>query len=182
MNIFFLDHDEQKAAQYHCDKHVIKMILESAQLLSTAHRVLDGSVIEGKTASGRKKKVYKLNDDRDTKLYSATHVNHPSAQWVRLHRNNYNWLYRLMFYLCKEYTLRYGKVHKIERDGLLHNLYVPPHALDKKDASTAITPMPQAMPDDAKCADSVQAYRNYYMLHKRRMENWKVRGTPEWYS
>lgn len=165
------------------------MILESAQLLSTAHRVLDGTLVEGKTASGRKKKVYKLNDDRDTRLYSATHVNHPSAQWARLHRNNYNWLYSLMFYLCKEYTLRYEKVHKIERDGLMQDLWFPPNALDRKTIvekgtgiGSEITPMPQAMPDDVKCNDSVQAYRNYYMVHKRRMANWKVRGTPDWYK
>lgn len=183
MNIFYLDHDEQKAAQYHCDKHVVKMILESAQLLSTAHRVLDGIVVEGKTASGRKKKVYKLDDERDTKLYSATHINHPSAQWARMYRNNYIWLYRLMFYLCKEYTLRYGKVHKIERDGMLQDLYVPPKALcDKPVYVPGITEMPQAMPDDVKCNDSVQAYRNYYMVHKRRMANWKVRGAPHWWS
>ena len=85
-----------------------------------------------------------------------------------------------MFYLCKEYTLRYGKVHKIERDGMLQDLYVPPKSLVVQSAD--ISKMPQAMPEDVKCEDSVQAYRNYYMVHKRRMANWKVRGTPEWYK
>ena len=96
MNIFYLDEDPRQCAEWMVDKHIVKMILETAQLLSTAHRVLDG--IESiDTSSGRKKKVYKLNDDRDLVLYSATHINHPSALWARQAEEQYHWLVEHLF-------------------------------------------------------------------------------------
>ena len=79
----------------HNDKHCIKMILEYAQLLSTAHRVLDGVELEGISASGRKRKFWTLGDSRDYTLYKATHINHPSAIWVRKSYENYEWLYTM---------------------------------------------------------------------------------------
>jgi tRNA U34 5-carboxymethylaminomethyl modifying enzyme MnmG/GidA len=98
------------------------MILEYAQLLSTAHRVLDGVLSTRIDFSGRKKTVYALADNRDTVLYSATHINHPSAVWVRQSAQNYMWLAELLEECCKEYTHRYDKVHKVERDGLMQAL------------------------------------------------------------
>jgi hypothetical protein len=96
MNIFYLDHDPEQAAQYHCDKHVVKMILESAQLLSTAHRVLDGVVVQGKSVSGlRNVKRWRLDNEFDSVYYSASHINHPSAVWVRASPYHYNWLHNL---------------------------------------------------------------------------------------
>ena len=83
MNIFYLSHNTQECAEMHVDKHVVKMILEYSQLLSTAHRVLDG-VEYIDNSSGRKIKRWKLNWSafEDT-LYKATHINHPSAVWCR---------------------------------------------------------------------------------------------------
>ena len=95
MNIFYLDHDVNKCAEMHNDKHVVKMILEYAQLLSTAHRVCDGTILDTFSKTGRRKKVWALADNRDTILYSATHINHPSAVWVRQSSANYGWLYQL---------------------------------------------------------------------------------------
>ena len=97
MNIFYLHPDPKKCAEMHLNKHCVKMILEYAQLLSTAHRVLDG-------------------DDyaNQYNLYKATHVNHPSAIWVRQSCYNYSWLMQLLCHLCIEYTHRYGKVHKVQ--------------------------------------------------------------------
>jgi hypothetical protein len=89
MNIFYVHPDPVICAQQHVDKHVVKMILEYAQLLSTAHRVLDGSISVGVSDKGRKKTSYKLADDRDAVLYSATHLNHPSAKWARHSLANY---------------------------------------------------------------------------------------------
>jgi len=83
MNIFYLDPDPQICAEMHNNKHCVKMILEYAQLLSTAHRVLDGVITEGVSPTGRKRKSYVLSDARENILYSATHINHPSAIWVR---------------------------------------------------------------------------------------------------
>ena len=84
MNIFYLDEDPVLAAQMHCDKHVVKMILESAQLLSTAHLLIDGD---------------ELADERG--LYKATHKNHPSSKWVRDSSENYEWLWNLFDQLLK---------------------------------------------------------------------------------
>lgn len=178
MNIFYLDRDVRLAAEYHCDKHVVKMILESAQLLSTAHRVLDGKMVIEANANGRKMKRWRLDDSRENVLYKASHVNHPSAIWVRENMEHYRWLHNLMYFLIGEYKYRYGgKYHKCE--AILQPLMDAPLNIDVGDW---VDP-PQAMPDDAKVpGDSVEAYRNYYRLHKRRMANWKIRGTPNWYK
>jgi len=102
LNIFFVDSDPVVAAQSLVDKHVVKMILESAQLLSTAHRLLDGEEFEGKTKTGRKAKRWKLHDARENVIYSATHINHPSAVWCRQSVENYNWLVDHFFALMLE--------------------------------------------------------------------------------
>ena len=113
MNIFILDEDPVKAAEYHCNKHVVKMIIEYAQLLSTAHRVIDGVEYEDKTANGRRIKRWKMvkNPNMENTLYKAAMINHPSAVWVRQSSRHYKWLYRLFMWLCVEYTYRYGKHH-----------------------------------------------------------------------
>ena len=162
----------------HVDKHCVKMILESAQLLSTAHRVLDGSQTVIKSKTNRNKKVWKLPDSElDASLYSATHVNHPSAIWVRQSTANYNWLWSLMLELCKEYTYRYGKTHKCESSGLLYNLAGCPINLP----SNGFTEPTPAMPDQYKVpGDSIQSYRNYYNGEKQRMFSWKKREQPYW--
>ena len=178
MNIFYLDRDVKLAAQYHCDKHVVKMILESAQLLSTAHRVLDGNMKVELSKNNRKVKRWVLPDTRDQILYSAGHVNHPSAVWVRKNVEHYRWLFDLTYWLIYEYKYRYdGKYHKCE--ALLPTLMDGPNNIPITDWEDP----PQAMPDDVKVTnESVEAYRNYYRVHKRRMANWKIRGAPDWYK
>jgi hypothetical protein len=188
MNIFYLDHDVKKCAEMHNDKHVVKMILEYAQLLSTAHRILDGIVEPGLSKTGRKKTVYRLPDERDSVLYGATHVHHPSAVWVRDGAFNYLWLQELLDALCKEYTYRYGKVHKVESSGLVAALRELPNNIDRSYVFTEPTP---AMPDDVKILkeihadrytlDSIASYRNYYIKNKTHLANWKNRPVPSWY-
>ena len=176
MNIFYLDKDPKVCAEMHVDKHCVKMILEYAQLLSTAHRVIDGSIVVGTSSSGRKKTSYVLNDQRDSILYSATHINHPSAIWVRQNRENYRWLFNLYCFLCHEYTYRYGKVHATDTK-LSEHLVFPPDNLVEGNF-TEPTP---AMPDHYKVAgDSVTSYKNYYLGDKTRMFSWKNRETPYW--
>ena len=179
MNIFYLDHDVRKCAEMHNDKHVVKMILEYAQLLSTAHRVLDGVELEGLSDSGRKRKFWTLGDSRDYTLYKATHINHPSAVWVRQSVQNYMWLAEMLEVLCGEYTYRYGKVHKVERDGLMQLLK---NEFPKNLPIAPFTEPTPAMPDDVKIiGDSIKSYRNYYINNKAHLANWKKRTTPEWY-
>ncbi len=96
MNLFYLDEDLDKCAQYHVDKHVVKMIVEYAQLLSTAHRMLDGIEYTDYSKNNRKIKRYRLeNPNADKVIYKACHYNHPSAVWVRENKLHYQWLYRL---------------------------------------------------------------------------------------
>lgn len=177
MNIFWLHPDPVECAKSHLDKHVVKMILEYAQLLSTAHRILDGTQLSVLTDSGRKKKVWQLPDNRDSVLYSATHANHPSAIWVRQSDKNYDWLFDMFQRLLSEYTYRYGKVHACSRLELA--LAQLPNNIPRG-PFTEPTP---AMPDHCKVAgDSIKSYRNYYILEKSRMAHWKNRPTPAWYK
>lgn len=175
MNIFYLDESPTQCAQWMVDKHVVKMILETAQLLSTAHRVLDG-VMTIDTSGPRKKKVYKLNDERDLILYSATHINHPSAVWARSSVENYNWLVDHLFALSAEYTYRYGKQHATMTK-MGYEIQSPPHSLTNWDW----TPMPSCMdPQYIIGEDPIANYRNYYRLGKASMHKWKKREAPEW--
>lgn len=175
MNIFYIDPDPTKCAEQMVDKHVVKMILETAQLLSTAHRMIDGVEYVGSTKTGRKVKRWKLDDPRkDDIIYQATHVNHPSAVWCRQSNNNYNWLYCHFEALLKEYTYRYGKQHKCTE--LAPYLRNPPKAINVG----PFTPVTPAMPDEYKADNSVDSYRNYYRIAKERMHKWTNRLPPEW--
>jgi hypothetical protein len=163
----------------HNDKHVVKMILEYAQLLSTAHRVIDGNpVLTRRTPTSRQSTSYILDDDRDDVLYRATHINHPSAIWVRKSETHYRWLFTLWIELMEEYTYRYGKHHACER--LFGYLNSPPKNIEFGNGFDQPTP---AMPDEVKVkGDSIKSYRNYYISNKAHLANWKNRQTPTWFK
>ena len=153
MNIFVLDKDVTKAAQMHCDKHVVKMILETAQVLSAVHYRY-GSVPEG--------------------IYKETHKNHPCTLWAGDSAYHYIWLYNLGMALCKEYTYRYHKVHKTQ--AVLERLSCFPSNMP----NDIDVPQPQCMPDDCKVeGDVVAAYHNYYRNHKAHMCRWTGRPVPD---
>ena len=176
MNIFYLDKDPRQCAEWMVDKHVVKMILETAQLLSTAHRVLDG-VESIDTSSGRKKKVYTLPDNRQDIFYSATHINHPSAVWARQSVENYNWLVDHLFALSDEYTYRYGKKHATMSIDRSYAIQSPPQNLTEWDW----TPMPSCMdPQYIVSDDPITNYRSYYRLGKSALHKWKNRPAPDW--
>lgn len=152
MNIFYLDNDQTLCAQYHTDKHVVKMNLEYAQLLSGAHRLLD--------------------DIQGDSIYKLTHKNHPSAIWTRTSKQNYEWLFDLWIELMKEYEYRYSKIHASAR--LIPYLINPPmNILDK-----GFTEPLQAVPDEYKSDSSISTYRLYYNKDKRHLFNWKHRDIP----
>jgi hypothetical protein len=183
LNIFYISEDPKQAAEWMVDKHVVKMILESAQLLSTAHRMLDGEMkvvekyVEGSfPARYRKVKRWTLGDARESVLYSATHINHPSAIWCRQSVENYLWLVEHFYALMAEYTHRYKKIHKCQGN-LAYMLQSPPHNLRDYDW----TPMPSAMAEEYKLGtDALTNYRNYYKIGKSRMHKWTNRQPPEW--
>ena len=176
MNIFYVDKDPAVAAQCLVDKHVVKMILESAQLLSTAHRLLDGVEIEGKSKTGRKARRWTLPDARESVMYAATHINHPSAVWCRTSVQNYDWLVDHMYALMREYTNRYGKRHKCQGD-LSYMLQSPPHNLKDWDW----TEMPSCMAEEYIISkEPLTNYRNYYRIGKLNLHKWTNRQPPEW--
>jgi hypothetical protein len=152
------------------------MILEYAQLLSTAHRVLDGKEYID-ASSGRKIKRWKLENSYEDILYKATHINHPSAIWARQSRDNYAWLWRLLDAVCKEYTYRYGKIHKVEREGLLEQLRFVPSGIKEHPSFTE--PTPAMPPEFIVKGNSIQSYKNYYNGAKRNMFAWKNRPIPD---
>lgn len=174
MNIFYISRDPKKAAEMMVDKHVVKMILETAQLLCTAHRLLDGTEYIETTEKGRKIKRWLLPDHREPILYKATHINHPSAVWVRQGNNNYNWLYAHFISLLDEYTFRYGKKHKCEflREPLIN----PPNNIP----IYYLTTPPQAMPEKYQSIDALASYREYYKYEKKHLHRWTKRSPPEW--
>jgi hypothetical protein len=186
MNMFTLSNDPIEAAQMHCDKHVVKMIVEAAQMLSTAHRMLDGvEVREARTTESgkvRSVKVWKHFDSTlDAELYQATHANHPSNLWTRQTRANYKWHYELFCALCDEYTHRYGKVHAT--DAKLRSLL---GRFPDKLHDGPLTPFPLAMMSEPQCMDAndpVGSYRRFYVTKKARFKMvWTNRPTPDWFT
>jgi hypothetical protein len=181
MNIFYLHNDPKTCAEMHNNKHTVKMIIEYAQLMSTAHRLIDGEEYTELTANGRNIKRWRLSDDRESILHKASHINHPSAIWVRQSSTNYYWLFNLWSALMKEYTYRYGKKHACER---LHNyLYFCPTNI----AEAPFTEPTPAMPDEVKVAgDSIASYRSYYINNKKHLANWQgkinSRPVPDWFQ
>jgi hypothetical protein len=177
MNIFVLDKNPTTAAEYMCDKHIVKMILESCQLLSTAHRVLDGKKVERQTKNGRRYTYYMLEDSRvDSYIYKSTMINHPCTIWTRQSTRNYDWLCKHTLALCEQYTKRYGKTHVSTQ--LAEWLFKHPPTDLKIDS---LTPFAQAMPDQYKHQDAIKAYRDYYIFEKSRFAKWKLGNIPEWY-
>lgn len=177
MNIFILDLQPQQCARDHNDRHVVKMILESCQLLSTAHRVLDGTHYIDST-SGRRIQRWRLPDTSyDSLLYQATHINHPCAVWCRSSLDHYEWLWQLTTALAQEYTFRYGRTHKCHTIGLIESLKTPPLAIPQIGWQSPAL----AMPDDCKDANCVVAYRSYYKNRKQHLASWTRRVPPAWW-
>ena len=176
MNVFYLHEDPQICAQMHADRHVVKMIVEYGQMMSTAHRVQDGKSYYDKTINNRRIRRWRLDDYREEILYKASHVNHPSNIWLRQSKENYRWLFLLWCFLIKEYQKRYGKHHKsIE---LYPYIKKPPLFILLEGWS----PPPPAMPDKFKVQNnSILSYRNFYNGSKSRFATWKT-VTPEWYT
>ena len=160
MNIFFLDENPTLSAQYHVDKHVVKMILETAQLLCSVHHVTD-----------------QVNDQvNDQVPYKLSHKNHPCAVWARQSLSNYLYLCELGLELGKEYTHRYGKKHK-SIEVVLWCILNRPNIPD-----IGFTQPAMAMPDEFKVDSVVESYRNYYMGAKINLASWKNREKPFWFG
>ena len=143
MNIFYLDKDPKLAAIYQYNKHVVKMILESAQMLYTAHH------------------CYGSAEQKANVPYKQAHLNHPSTIWARQSKSTYMWLYDHMMALGTEYYVRYGKTH-LTITKCKDFLATPPKHIQGDEWSQP----PQAMPDEYKHKDSIIAYWQYYINDK----------------
>ena len=146
MNIFALDKCPIKSAQLQHDKHVVKMVLESAQMLCSA-----------------------FDREKFDVPYKWAHYNHPCTVWSRTNQSNFGWLSLHGFALAKEYTHRYGKIHKSQAViewcmDKAKEINLPEHE---------ITPFQQCMPEEYKNQDSVQAYKDYYI-------GTKLNSNPKW--
>lgn len=162
MNIFYLDTDPRLAAQYHCDKHVVKMILESAQLLCTAVNTLAGEQVTP---------------------YKSTHVNHPCSIWVRESHANWYYTWRLMLELEKEWKFRYKheKEHKSVTALLEADIFTLVGSYLETTCVDNITTVALAMPDHCKVSsDPVECYREYYRKEKTELHKWTNRDKPSW--
>lgn len=152
MNIFILDKDIERCAHYHCDQHVVKMILESVQILCTA-----------------------LNKKGFSTPYKSTHVKHPCVLWVEESLGNFSWLSQLTLALNTEYRFRFEKDSDHKSIGVLKE--ISNHTYDDRGR----TEFAQAMPDKYKVpGDAVAAYRQFYLGEKMRFAKWTRRSVPEW--
>jgi len=159
MNLFILDEDPVACARAHCDKHVVKMILETAQLLCTAHHVLGA--------------------DLETIPYRKTHENHPCAVWVRESAGNYWWACMLALSLCREYTERYGRRHKTQD---VIEWCVGREQVVSEGSIFSPLPFVQCVPDEYKVqGDPVAAYRAYYIGEKSKIAQWNHCEPPAWW-
>lgn len=155
MNIFYLDKCPKKAAEYHCDKHVVKMILETAQIIST---------------------VYARYGAHEMRMPKPCFHNHPCTLWAGNSRQHLQWLVSLGLELNKQYMIRYGKEHKYFKlfvyFGYQSHFFVP---------DNGFTQPTLAMPDDCKTFDAVESYRLYYQKHKAHFAKWKTKK-PLWFA
>lgn len=170
MNLFLLSRSKQKSARLHCNRHVVKMILETTQLLWTGIHM--GGV-----------DVCKL----PIKAYRKTHSWHPTAIWVRESSTNWRFTVEFGLALCAEYTRRYGKRHKCEdhlvffrRFGYVEPLERRPIKNKRGSMKNGCTPFPLAMPDDCVVykRGSPHAVRSYRKYYKRKNKDWTEKGRP----
>jgi len=182
MNLFILDTDPIKAAQLQCDKHVVKMIVESGQMLSTVHRMLDGTETRRPSKSGKTMVKYWEHPDEkmENVLYKAVHINHPCTIWSRESIANYIWHYNHFVGLCDEYKYRYNKEHAT--DTLLRKILIQPPINIPEEGRT---PFKLAMKSNPECMfdDPVKSYQEFYKTKKDRFKMvWTGRDIPQWFQ
>lgn len=181
MNLFILSECPIEAAQMQCDKHINKMTVESAQMLSTAHRMLDGYSEKRPSKSGKRLSTYWAHPELDDVLYKAVHHHHPCTVWTMETSDNYKWHYAHFITLAEEFEHRYGKQHKtfVQLKDILKDT-------PKNIAVGPMTDWPLAMKANPECmfdGEAVRSYRVYYQTKQDRFKMvWTKRSTPEWFK
>lgn len=192
MNIFFLNECPEVSAQMMCDKHVPKMIVESGQMLSTVHRMLDGKLTKKPSVSGKTMirywDLYEGQDDLEAELlfYKAVHTGHPCVVWTMQSADNYRWHWNHMKALCDEYTYRFStekepyKTTKTQRE-----LLWPLQGIPRNIPDIGLTQFPTAMKKFPDCIvenDPIKSYQNYYHAAKPFAKWEKGRPAPTWWK
>ena len=168
MNVFCLDRDPMKAAHMMCDKHVVKMIVETCQILSA---VLDNNYTT--------KEDIKPSVQLGTAGYPPAHVKHPSTMWAMEAKGNYKWLVKHLRGLCIEYSRRYNKTHSMEGQLMIFEGQLPQLSFAKERKTEFV----QAITDKRwHRKDPVEAYRVYYNMEKFTFAKWKLGNVPDWYT
>lgn len=183
MNLFVLSECPVEAAQLQCDKHVSKMCVESAQMLSTAHRMLDGHVEKRPSKSGKSMVNYWVHSDpvMETTLYKAVHYHHPCTVWTIQTSANYEWHYQHFAALAQEFTYRYEKQHRsyVLLKDVLKN---PPKNIPigaQSDWALAMKANPECIFE----GDAVRSYRAFYQTKQDRFKMvWSKRPVPDWFK
>lgn len=191
MNIFVLNKDPVIAAQEQCDTHVVKMVVESGQMLSTAHRLLDGELklipvldedgnqVYLKSGKPKTKKHWQ-HPTLDEELYKAVHMGHPCTAWTMESICNYIWHYKHFIALCDEYMYRYGKRHLTDK--LLRSILMTPPVriprVERTQFKLAMGSNPECM---LECP--VESYRAFYQTKQDRFSMvWTSRPIPSWFE
>jgi len=194
MNLFVLDLDHDKNAEYHVDKHVVKMILEACEMLCMAHwvqeelgfvpRKLDEEEYAAVNARVQNFKAYDPVDRHIPYTGRPAHLNHPCTIWVRSSLENYNWTYCYAAALEMERKYRYPNGVDFHRGLKLVNkmkeLTIPDKGLTP--FALAMKAMQEKRPDLYLPDDAVQSYRNFYMVDKGTFASWKNRPKPPWWQ
>ena len=167
MNIFVLDKDPVAAAEMQCDKHIVKMPLETAQMMASAMRRQGATDID-------------MPLNKSGMPYGNAHPHHPCTLWAGELRSNFRWLAKHGLALCAEYTTRYGKVHACQQ-AILHMTRFEEYFPGK--GSVRHSPFAQAMPDEFKMPNAIDAYRRYYLTDKAKIAKWnRGRPAPDWWT
>jgi hypothetical protein len=171
MNIFVLHEQPRLAAQYYCDKHTPKLVIELAQLICTA--------MQFRGLTYKQYPVEQIEWEPGTVGYKNTHVNHPASVWLRATDENLMWAWEHFIALSDEYTKRYKKIHKTTQKLCHMSSYAPiPFSADY----TKHTPFVQCMPEKYRISgDAITAYRNYYIGEKSKFAKWNYTKMPDWF-
>ena len=184
MNIFVLHEDPKIAAQMHCERHILKMIIEHTQMMAATYyhtlgisrkkEILENQEKVSTLFSGFPRKDENGND----KPYMISHVNHPCTVWTRTSLSNFNWLLDCTKAMCEEFTYRYKGKHSVE--AIIDWMYQNPPKIE----DIGLTPFAQAMPDFYKGSDVTEAYHKYYAFKTTYMKvNWKLEERiPSWWT
>lgn len=189
MNIFALSIDPYLAAKWQCDKHIVKMPLESAQMKSTIFREINGVLgdVKSKNVLGDIKITKRfilpefgekdgMWDTEKCPIYWGVHSKHPCTLWCRESKSNWEWHKWHALYLCDEYKFRYGKTHASKQiiDLIISNSIDLPNK--------CLTRFALAMPEEYKTKSAVKSYRAYYQMEKSKFAKWSKRKPPYWWE